>query len=149
MDEKIIELESVMELLDGRRFAELRELLREANPIDVAQLLGEVPDEKLLLLYRLLPKEDAADVFSEMEHEEQETLIRAFNDREIREVLDEMYIDDAVASCSCRMPRSRRRSSKSSDLATCRSAWRRRSTPSRTILRCSAHRRISRSTYAT
>ena len=96
MDEKMIELETVMELLQGRHFAELRELLRDANTIDVAQLLGEVPDDKLLLLYRLLPKEDAADVFSEMEHEEQEMLIRAFNDREIREVLEEMYIDDAV-----------------------------------------------------
>lgn len=96
MDEKIIELETVMELLEGRHFAELRELLRDANTIDVAQLLGEVPDDKLLLLFRLLPKEDAADVFSEMEHEEQETLIRAFNDREIKDVLEEMYIDDAV-----------------------------------------------------
>jgi len=96
MDEKMIELEVVMELLENRKFAELRELLDEANPIDVAQLLGEVPEEKLLLLYRMLPKEDAADIFAEMEHDEQETLIKAFNDREIREVIEEMNIDDAV-----------------------------------------------------
>lgn len=96
MDEKIIDVEEVMALLEERKFAELRDLLKEANPIDVAQLLGEVPEEKLLLLYRMLPKEDAADIFAEMEHEEQETLIRAFNDREIQEVIAEMYIDDAV-----------------------------------------------------
>lgn len=96
MDEKNIELEVVMELLESRKFAELRDLLNEANPIDVAQLLGEVPQEKLLLLYRMLPKEDAADIFAEMEHEEQEALIRTFNDRELREVIEEMYIDDAV-----------------------------------------------------
>ena len=66
MDEKMIELEVVMELLENRKFAELRELLDEANPIDVAQLLGEVPEEKLLLLYRMLPKEDAADIFAEI-----------------------------------------------------------------------------------
>ncbi|MCR5633158.1 MAG: magnesium transporter [Eubacterium sp.] len=96
MDEKMIELEVVMELLENRKFAELRDLLDEANPIDVAQLLGEVPEEKLLLLYRMLPKEDAADIFAEMEHDEQETLIKAFNDREIREVIEEMNIDDAV-----------------------------------------------------
>ena len=96
MDEKLIDVEEVMALLEERKFAELRDLLKEANPIDVAQLLGEVPEEKLLLLYRMLPKEDAADIFAEMEHEEQETLIRAFNDREIQEVIAEMYIDDAV-----------------------------------------------------
>jgi len=96
MDEKMVELEVVMELLENRKFAELRDLLDEANPIDVAQLLGEVPEEKLLLLYRMLPKEDAADIFAEMEHDEQETLIQAFNDREIREVIEEMNIDDAV-----------------------------------------------------
>ncbi len=96
MEESKLELEYVMELLERRKYAELRDMLKDQNPIDVAQLLGEVPDEKLLLLYRMLPKEDAAEVFSEMEHDEQETLIRAFNDREIREVIEEMYVDDAV-----------------------------------------------------
>lgn len=96
MEESKLELENVMELLEQRKYAELRDMLKDQNPIDVAQLLGEVPDEKLLLLYRMLPKEDAAEVFSEMEHDEQETLIRAFNDREIREVIEEMYVDDAV-----------------------------------------------------
>ncbi|MBO4592288.1 MAG: magnesium transporter, partial [Eubacterium sp.] len=96
MEEKRIQVEEVMELLKERKFSELRSRLSEIQPIDVAQILGEVPDDKLLLLYRILPKEDAADVFSEMEPEEQETLIRAFNEREIREILEEMYIDDAV-----------------------------------------------------
>ena len=96
MEESKLELEYVMELLEQRKYAELRDMLKDQNPIDVAQLLGEVPGEKLLLLYRMLPKEDAAEVFSEMEHDEQETLIRAFNDREIREVIEEMYVDDAV-----------------------------------------------------
>ena len=96
MEENKLELEYVKELLEQRKYAELRDMLKDQNPIDVAQLLGEVPDEKLLLLYRMLPKEDAAEVFSEMEHDEQETLIRAFNDREIREVIEEMYVDDAV-----------------------------------------------------
>ena len=96
MEENRLEIDNIMELLEQRKYAELRDLLKEQNPIDVAQILGEVPDEKLLLLYRMLPKEDAAEVFSEMEHDEQETLIKAFNDREIREVIEEMYVDDAV-----------------------------------------------------
>ena len=96
MEETRIQVDEVMDLLKERRFAELRSRLSDLQPIDVAQILGEVPEEKLLLLYRILPKEDAADVFAEMEPEEQETLIRAFNEREIREILEEMYIDDAV-----------------------------------------------------
>ena len=96
MEETRIQVDEVMDLLRERRFAELRSRLSDLQPIDVAQILGEVPEEKLLLLYRILPKEDAADVFAEMEPEEQETLIRAFNEREIREILEEMYIDDAV-----------------------------------------------------
>ncbi len=96
MEESKLELDVIMDLLEHRKFAELRDLLKEQNPIDVAQILGEVPEEKLLLLYRMLPKEDAAEVFSEMEHDEQETLIKAFNDREIRDVIEEMYVDDAV-----------------------------------------------------
>ena len=96
MEENRLEIDNIMELLEQRKYAELRDLLKEQNPIDVAQILGEVPNEKLLLLYRMLPKEDAAEVFSEMEHDEQETLIKAFNDREIREVIEEMYVDDAV-----------------------------------------------------
>ena len=96
MEENKINVEKVMELLSERKFAQLRDMLSEANPIDIAQLLGEVPEEKLLLLYRMLPKAEAADIFAEMDTDEQETLIRAFNEREIREVIEEMYIDDAV-----------------------------------------------------
>ena len=96
MEENKINVENVMELLSERKFAQLRDMLSEANPIDIAQLLGEVPEEKLLLLYRMLPKAEAADIFAEMDTDEQETLIRAFNEREIREVIEEMYIDDAV-----------------------------------------------------
>ena len=69
MEENRIQVEEVMELLKERKFSELRSRLSEIQPIDVAQILGEVPDDKLLLLYRILPKEDAADVFSEMEPE--------------------------------------------------------------------------------
>ena len=96
MDEKKIDIELVKELLTGRKFAELRHLLSEANPVDIAALMGEVPEDKLLLFYRMLPKGEAADIFSEMDPEEQETLIRSFSDREIREVIEEMNIDDAV-----------------------------------------------------
>ncbi len=96
MEEHKILLETILELLAERNLPQIREKLYELNPIDVAQILGEVPEEKLLILYRILPKENAAEVFAEMDPDEQETLIKGFNDREIREVIEEMYVDDAV-----------------------------------------------------
>ena len=96
MEEHKILLETILELLEERNLPQIREKLYELNPIDVAQILGEVPEEKLLILYRILPKESAAEVFAEMDPDEQETLIKGFNDREIREVIEEMYVDDAV-----------------------------------------------------
>ena len=96
MEEHKILLETILELLEERNLPQIREKLYELNPIDVAQILGEVPEEKLLILYRILPKENAAEVFAEMDPDEQETLIKGFNDREIREVIEEMYVDDAV-----------------------------------------------------
>ena len=55
-----------------------------------------MPEEKLPLLFRLLPKELAAETFVEMEPEAQELLIRGFSDHELKEVVDELYVDDAV-----------------------------------------------------
>ena len=88
--------EQVEELTTERRWADLRELLILLEPADIAAVLAELPHDRLPLLYRLLPKELAAEVFVEMDAEEQEHLIRTFSDTELREVLDEMYVDDTV-----------------------------------------------------
>ena len=66
------------------------------NPADLAILLGEVSDEDLPILFRILPKELAAETFVEMDGDEQELLISAFSDRELWEVMDMMHVDDAV-----------------------------------------------------
>ena len=66
------------------------------NPADIAAIFDELEESKLPLLFRLLPKELAAETFVEMEPEAQELLIRGFSDSELREVLDELYVDDAV-----------------------------------------------------
>ncbi len=88
--------ERVLELLGQKKYHELKELLSEMNEADIAVILTEAPEEVLPLLYRILPKELAADVFVNMESDAQEVLIRAFSDTELREVLDELYVDDAV-----------------------------------------------------
>lgn len=88
--------EEIEEMLHTKRFRELKAVFSAMEPADTALLFGELPDELLPLLYRLLPKDMAAEVFVEMDNDEQELLISAFSDRELKEVLDEMYLDDTV-----------------------------------------------------
>ena len=88
--------ELLTELLRNKKWQELKEMLTEMNEQDIAELFMELEERDLTLIYRLLPKELAAEGFGNMEGEYQELLIRAFSDTELREVLDELYVDDAV-----------------------------------------------------
>ena len=90
-------MERIDELHSNRNISELKKYLNDINPADIAQLLEEFEDErKRVFLFRLLAKENAADTFVEFDGDTQENLIRAFSDSELREVLDEIYIDDAA-----------------------------------------------------
>ena len=83
-------------LLENKKYASLRDVLSTMNPSDIAEVFGKMEPNTLPLLFRLLPKELAAETFVEMDSENQELLIRGFSDSELREVLDELYVDDAV-----------------------------------------------------
>lgn len=90
-------LECITILLENRNISELKRSLNEINPVDIARLLEEIEDEKQrTFLFRMLTKENAAETFVEFDGDTQENLIRAFSDTELREVLDEIYIDDAA-----------------------------------------------------
>ncbi|MBR3704765.1 MAG: magnesium transporter, partial [Oscillospiraceae bacterium] len=89
-------MEHVEDLVNRKRWPELREVLRLLEPADIALILAELPLDRLPLLYRLLPKELAAEVFVEMEADAQGILISSFSDKELREVLSELYVDDTV-----------------------------------------------------
>lgn len=89
-------VESIKTLLRDKNWAKLKIILEDMNEQDIAELFMELEERELTLIYRLLPKELAAEVFVNMEPEYQEALIRAFSDSELREVLDELYVDDAV-----------------------------------------------------
>ena len=96
MQEKY-ELEQLMELVRTKQFRKLRSILMEMNEVDIAEFLDELGPEETILVFRLLPKEQAAEVFAELEDsDDQERLINALNDKELREVLDELYLDDTV-----------------------------------------------------
>ena len=83
-------------LLSEKKYSTIRDILITMNPADIAAVFSGVEQEKLPLLFRLLPKELAAESFVEMESEEQEALIRGISDKELRQVMDELYVDDAV-----------------------------------------------------
>ena len=89
-------LESIEEMLRQKQYAALRDQLDELEPADIASLFEDLPEEALPLLFRILPKEPAAEVFVELNPEQQEMLIRGFSNTELKEVLDELYLDDAV-----------------------------------------------------
>ena len=84
-------------MLEEKKYATLRDILITMNPADIAALFSSVEEKKIPLLFRLLPKELAAETFVEMEAEEQELLIRTFSDNELKEIVDELYVDDAAA----------------------------------------------------
>lgn len=87
---------TLMALLDEKKYKTLRDILVTMNPADVASILDGMSEAALPLLFRLLPKEQAAETFVEMEPEAQELLMRGFSDSELKEVIDELYVDDAV-----------------------------------------------------
>ena len=89
-------MEQVEDLVERKRWPDLRDMLCLLEPADISAILSELPEDRLPLLYRLLPKELAAEVFVEMEPEEQELLIKSFSDTELKEVLEELYVDDTV-----------------------------------------------------
>ena len=85
-----------LQLLQEKKYAQLRTVLSTMNEADVALVAEEVEEESLPLLFRILPKKMAAEVFVEMESETQERLIQIFSDRELKQVIDQMYLDDTV-----------------------------------------------------
>ena len=87
---------ALLAMLEDKKYATLRDILVTMNPTDIAGLFDGLEDNQIPLLYRLLPKELAAETFVEMQPEAQELLIRGFSDNELKEVLDELYVDDAA-----------------------------------------------------
>ena len=88
--------ETIKLLLDDKKFSTLRDILITMKPFDIAAVFENLQDEKMPILFRILPKELAAETFVEMDDETQEFLIHGFSDSELKEVVDELFVDDAV-----------------------------------------------------
>lgn len=89
-------LDKILELLENKDFPQLGNLLKDMNPADVAELFEDLPREKMALVFCLLPKELAADAFAYMNPDEQTVLVEAFSDKELHDVVNELYVDDAA-----------------------------------------------------
>ena len=94
MEETIIE--QIQELVKSRRIAKLRELLESINSADFPSLFEELDDEDMVVIFRLLPKDKASDVFVELDPDLQEKLINNFTDKELKVVVDDLFMDDTV-----------------------------------------------------
>ena len=87
---------AMQNFLDGKKYTTLRDMLVTMNPSDLAGIFDDLEENRIPVMFRLLPKELAAEVFVEMEPDAQELLIKGFSDNELKEVLDELYVDDAA-----------------------------------------------------
>ena len=96
MEEKETVIEELKELLNNKKYHELKDILDDMEPADVAVAFSEFGDKSLPILFRILNKEHAAEVFVELDSDMQEHLISGFSDYELKEVLEELYLDDTV-----------------------------------------------------
>ena len=95
----------ICELLEQRKFNTLREIITEMNEVDIAELIDEATPEQAVIIFRLLPKQLAAEAFAYMDSETCERLVVVLTDRELSLVMQELFVDD-VASLLEEMPAS-------------------------------------------
>ncbi len=88
--------ETFRKLTEEKKYASLRDLMQTLYPADIATILSDMPERMMPAIFRLLPKDLAAETFVEMESDVKEELITSFSDTELKAVIDEMYMDDAV-----------------------------------------------------
>ncbi len=88
--------EKIENLISEKRFNDLREYLESLNSADFPSIFEEVSDEKMIVIYRILSKEKAAEVFAELDSDIQEKLINSFSEKELKDIIDELFMDDTV-----------------------------------------------------
>ena len=89
-------IDTLTELLENKKYAEFMQEIDKLNPIDAADFLSLLPENKISLAFRLLKKDIAAEIFAELDSDLQEMIITRLSDKEIKDMLEELYIDDAV-----------------------------------------------------
>jgi len=86
----------IIKLFEKKEYKAIKSIFDTMNPVDTATLLPEFDEKEMVLLFRLIPKENAAMVFTYLEADAQQILLEAFTDKELKHIMDEMFIDDTV-----------------------------------------------------
>ena len=86
----------IKELIERNKLLELCEYLQELNSVDVANQLMDLEDEELVLVFRVLPKDIAAEVFSYLDKDSQQHIVESITDREVTQIVDKLFLDDTV-----------------------------------------------------
>ena len=94
--EQKLAADQIIKFLEERNFKELKEELENLHPVDLVDAMEELDKKQRMLVFRLLSKEEAAEVFTDMNSDMREELLEALTDSELKEILDEMYVDDTV-----------------------------------------------------
>ena len=87
---------ALVKMLEDKKYITLRDILLTMYPSDIAAIFSNLEEKQIPLMFRLLSKEQAAETFVEMDPDAQELLIKGFSDNELKQVLDELYVDDAA-----------------------------------------------------
>lgn len=90
------DFEELSEMLEQKKLLKLKNILSELNEYDVAAFIEELDPEKSLLVFRLLPKAVASDVFAYLPSDKQEHIIKCTNDEDLHDMIDELFVDDVV-----------------------------------------------------
>ena len=97
MNEEFVEIKNkILGLLEDKKYNELREYIKDVNIQDLGLMFEDIKDEDMIIVFRLLSKDEAAEVFTYMNSDNQEYLINLFTDKELKQVIDELYMDDTV-----------------------------------------------------
>ncbi len=91
--EKLLE---IIDNIENKKFANLKPILSEMKPVDIAELINDVDDEKIAVIFRILPKSLASDVFVELDNDVQQIVIKAFTDSELSNIINDMFLDDTA-----------------------------------------------------
>lgn len=91
-----IKLENLLELIENKKYKQLNEILVNYNPVDISELLEELDTKEQAIIFRMIEKSKAAEVFSYLDIDYQKQLVKAFTDREISQIIELMYTDDSV-----------------------------------------------------
>lgn len=89
--------EKILDLIEQGKYVDVRKQIIEMNVVDIAQLFEEIEKQKLLVVFRILPKDIASDVFAYIPNELQKFIVESISDKEIKSIIDELFLDDVIA----------------------------------------------------